>query len=190
MRMRLGLLLIGFTALVAMAISGTPTAFAEDDSESYVPVYGRGEHRGWDERIRDFGSTYSYYSGPTDDGWYTNVAVAGPYALLLFGCTYSEGNAYLYIQLRFHNLPAVNAEKIPVTVELGAREPLTYEWNRWSSSDSTSHGLSLGVSTLARSRASDHARVTVGPFTFDYTFKGLFDLPVAQNIIWCDDQRG
>ena len=45
------------------------------------------------------------------------------------------------------------------------------------------------VSGFDKSRASETFAIDIGPFKFNHNFERLFDVPMARNLIWCDDRE-
>lgn len=175
-----------FTLIIAIVLSlGTTTVLAEDDD--YVPVFGQGEHTVWDEEAGDFGNTYTYYASPTDYGWFANVVAEGAHSYVVFVCFYYEEDDRVSMATRFaltSGLPFAE-EEVSASVAIGEREAVEFTYYRHRNNAAL---LEETVSGFDLSRASETFTVTISPFEFEHSIKGLFDVPAAQNLIWCDDR--
>ena len=154
----------------------------------YTPLFGQGEHTVWDEDEDDFGNTYEYYAQPTDYGWWTAILAEGDYSTLVFVCYYQEETDSTILATRFllNNWLPFAEEEVALTVTIGEYEPVEIPYFRRDTED---HIVESRVSGFDRSRSSETFTIGIGPFTFEHDIKGLFDVPVAQNILWCDDRE-
>ena len=179
------------TILIAILALGATVAFAEEEDDDYTPVFGKGEHTVWDVTtegdvtIAGFGATYHYYSEPNEDGWFTNVYVETDRSYLMFTCTYKDGEVFMGLRLALKSL-TFSEEEVVLTEQIGEHEAQEVTYYRWAGEDEH-HIASRWTSSFTKSRASGTFTIAVGPFEFEHNIKGLFDVPAAQNLVWCDD---
>ena len=180
--------------ITILALSGAAIAFAEDGEEPFVPFFGKGEHASWDETtvgnvtITGFGSTYGYYATPTDYGWFTSVTAQGAFSNLSFACYYNEENDSVTMTTGFTMKTGLlfSQEEVEGSVVIGENEPIEFTYFR---RESNHRILEERVSGFDLSRASETFTTLIGPFAFEHNIKGLFDVPAARNLIWCDDRE-
>ncbi len=177
--------------LVAALALGTTTALAEEDN--YDPFLGKGEHTVWDVTTSDnvtiagFGAKYGYYSEPDDEGWFTNVWVETNQSYLMFTCTYEDGEVFMGVRFILKSL-TFSEEEVVLTEEIGEHEAQEATYHRWEDEDEH-HIVSRRTGSFTKSRASETLTISIGPFEFEHNIKGLFDVPAARNLVWCDDRE-
>ncbi len=172
--------------LLALSIAmGADQAAAS--TRKYTPVFGKGTHTVWDEELSDYGDTYGYEAVPTDYGWFTSVWAKADYSTLVFVCYYEEETDSALMAVRFYLNDRIpfSDESVTLPSTIGEFQPIPNTFFRRDEDDAI---VETYVSGLDRSRASKTFSVDIGPFTFNHDIEGLFDVPVASNIIWCDDR--
>lgn len=180
--------------IVALGLTLGVAGAEDEESPEYTPFLGKGEHTVWDVTttgnvtVQGFGNTYGYHAEPTDFGWYTNVWVESSYSILVFTCNYYEDEDRAVMSSRFllTNGMVFATEQIAATTKIGDGDASDATYSRWA--DDNQNVASLTVSGFGLSRAADTFTVALGPFEFEYRIRGLFDVPAAANLVWCDDR--
>lgn len=186
--MRIWTRLLITVGLLATALLTLGTTASTASLSDYTPVFGKGEHTRWNGDVDDFGVTHHYYASPTDYGWYTALWTVADYSYIVAVCYYYEETDTARMALRFglNNHVPFPEDGATLTVTIGEHEP--FEGDFWRRSNE--HGLvEIRLRGFDRTRASDTLTIGLGPFEFKHDVRGLFDLHVAQNIIWCDDRE-
>ena len=175
---------IGLFLIIPFAIGHQ----AEATEGKYTPVFGKGQHTVWDEDRDDFGNTYSYNATPTDYGWFTGVVAGSDYSSLVFACYYDEESDSTAMAVRFllDNQMPFSEDEVSLTITIGEYEAAEVTFFR---REDEPHIVESLVAGFDKSRLSETFTVGIGPFTFNHDIEKLFDVPVASNLLWCDDRE-
>ena len=172
------------TAISLVLIVGYQAVASGGD---YSPIWGQGSHTVWDEEEGELGNTYQYYAFPTDYGWYTSVSTGATYSALSFVCYYTKESDSVSMAMRFTLNSGMPFSESPVVLSMmiDDHEIPQVVFIRRDENDAV---VEAPVAGFDRSRAAESLVIEVGPFTFTHDIAGLFDVPAASNLTWCDDR--
>ena len=178
----------GIVMLIALSLFFAIDYQAVASDGDFAPLWGVAVHTVWDEEEGDYGNTYGYVATPTNYGRFTSIVVDADYSTMLFVCYYDNETDSADMAVRFGldiGLP-FSQDVLSLNVTIGEYEPVEVTLFRRESDEAI---IEAPVSGFDKSRASETFAIDIGPFKFDHNIEGLFDVPVARNLIWCDDRE-
>lgn len=168
------------------------TAGADDD---FTPTFATGVYTTWDEDLEFFGTTYDFSARPTDYGWFTEVGATGTHSKLSFVCYYEKESvedgqtvpesATLGVRFQLNSHMPFAVEEVSAKIKIGDNSEQEITFYRRDNE----FIIETPASGLSASRTADTFVVGIGPFSFSHDIEGIFDVPTASNIVWCDDRE-